>query len=318
MTDYKAIKGKTILNIASDLDNPEGEGQIWFNTTSSDFKTISLAAGAWATGGTMNTARRSGSVGADDADAATFVGGSSDLDECEQYDGSSWTEVADLNTGRTGTGGGGTKASMITCAGQHTARVAIVEEWDDSSWTEIADVNTARNEGVGFSGTVDSAILFGGETPSASALAETWNGTSWTETGDLNTARGRIGAATEGTVTATLGFGGAPNLNVSETWNGTSWTEGNNLNTARQEMGGGGISTAAIGYGGHSGANDDETEEYDGTSWSEKADLNTARRHCTTGGGTQNSVICTGGEAPALTNTEEWAAPASVQTVAFD
>ena len=40
MADYKAIKGKTILSIASDLDNAEGAGQIWFNNTSGDYKTI--------------------------------------------------------------------------------------------------------------------------------------------------------------------------------------------------------------------------------------------------------------------------------------
>ena len=45
MTDYKALKGKTIKNLASDLDNAEGAGEIWFNTTSSDFKTIAKAAG---------------------------------------------------------------------------------------------------------------------------------------------------------------------------------------------------------------------------------------------------------------------------------
>ena len=40
MPDYKAIHGKNILHVASDLDNAEAEGQIWFNTTSSDYKTI--------------------------------------------------------------------------------------------------------------------------------------------------------------------------------------------------------------------------------------------------------------------------------------
>ena len=47
MTDYKAIKGKTILSIASDLDNAEAEGEIWFNTTSSDYKPIVKVAGSW-------------------------------------------------------------------------------------------------------------------------------------------------------------------------------------------------------------------------------------------------------------------------------
>ena len=51
MTDYKAIHGKNILHLASDLDNAEGEGQIWFNTTSSDYKTIVKVAGTWSSGG---------------------------------------------------------------------------------------------------------------------------------------------------------------------------------------------------------------------------------------------------------------------------
>ena len=60
MADYKEIKGKTVQNIASDLDNAEGEGQIWFNTTSGDYKTIVKAAGTWSTGGTMPAAKTVG------------------------------------------------------------------------------------------------------------------------------------------------------------------------------------------------------------------------------------------------------------------
>ena len=40
MTTYKEIKGKTIQSLASDIANATGEGEIWFNTASSDFKTI--------------------------------------------------------------------------------------------------------------------------------------------------------------------------------------------------------------------------------------------------------------------------------------
>ena len=40
MTDYKAIHGKTVQSLASDPDSAAYEGQIWFNTTSSDYKTI--------------------------------------------------------------------------------------------------------------------------------------------------------------------------------------------------------------------------------------------------------------------------------------
>jgi len=58
MTDYKAIHGKNIQHLASDLDSAEGEGQIWFNTTTSDYKTIVKVAGTWSTGGNLNQARR--------------------------------------------------------------------------------------------------------------------------------------------------------------------------------------------------------------------------------------------------------------------
>ena len=156
MANYKEIKGKTVLHIASDLTTAEGEGQIWFNTTSSDFKTISLVAGAWATGGNLNTARRSGSVGADDSDAATYAAGTATdtTDIVESYDGSSWTEIADINTARYATGGGGTSTAMLICAGTDPDTDSV-EEWNGSTWTEIADVNSARYEGLGFSGTVN-------------------------------------------------------------------------------------------------------------------------------------------------------------------
>ena len=55
MTTYKAIHGKLIQHLASDPDSAEYEGQLWFNTTSSDYKTIQKVAGAWATGGNMIT-----------------------------------------------------------------------------------------------------------------------------------------------------------------------------------------------------------------------------------------------------------------------
>ena len=57
MTTYKAIHGKLVQSLASDPDSAAYEGQLWFNSTSSDYKTI-VGVGAWATGGTGNTARQ--------------------------------------------------------------------------------------------------------------------------------------------------------------------------------------------------------------------------------------------------------------------
>ena len=119
MTDYKTIHGKTLLHVASDLDSAEGEGQIWFNTTSSDYKTIVKVAGAWATGGSLNTGRGY-AVAAGTATAGLCIGGyaAPSIDNVESYDGSSWTEIADLNTGRDNGGSGGTQTAAIVFAGR--------------------------------------------------------------------------------------------------------------------------------------------------------------------------------------------------------
>ena len=58
MTTYKAIHGKLVQHLTSDPDSSAFEGQIWFNTSSSDYKTIIRPAGTWASGGALNTARK--------------------------------------------------------------------------------------------------------------------------------------------------------------------------------------------------------------------------------------------------------------------
>ena len=89
MADYKAIHGKTIQHLASDLDDSEAEGQIWFNTATSDYKTIVKADGAWATGGALNTARAYiATVGLQTA-ALAILGGPHPKANTESYDGSS-------------------------------------------------------------------------------------------------------------------------------------------------------------------------------------------------------------------------------------
>jgi len=46
----------------------------------------------------------------------------------EQYDGSSWTEVADLSTARGDGGGAGTQTLALAVSGQPPATTAV-EEW---------------------------------------------------------------------------------------------------------------------------------------------------------------------------------------------
>ena len=70
--------------------------------------------GAWAAANSLNTAKVSGAASGDST-AALVVGGSQILHlqtATEQFDGSSWTEVNDLNTGRNFIGGCGTNSSI--------------------------------------------------------------------------------------------------------------------------------------------------------------------------------------------------------------
>ena len=174
--------------------------------------------------------------------AALAIGGSvSPKGQTEEYNGTSFTEKNDLNTGRMYTGSAGSVTAGLVFAGYTSPPAtnrAETETWNGTSWTEVADLNTARHA-VGGGGTQSSAICIDGNPRSGSV--ELWDGSSWTETTNLNTNRDALGGAAEGSESA-IAFGGntPPVTANTETWNGTAWTEVNNLNTARTEMGTGG------------------------------------------------------------------------------
>ena len=58
MANYYDIKGQKVQNLATD-PSPLAEGQVWYNTTSNAAKVAGYnSAASWATGGSLNTARR--------------------------------------------------------------------------------------------------------------------------------------------------------------------------------------------------------------------------------------------------------------------
>jgi hypothetical protein len=92
MAEYKGIKGFKVQYLSADPSNPI-IGQTWYNSTSKDLKyTGATTAGAWASGGNMNTARRL-LAGAGIQTAALAFGGyiTPALTATEEYDGASWT-----------------------------------------------------------------------------------------------------------------------------------------------------------------------------------------------------------------------------------
>jgi hypothetical protein len=292
MAEYKGIKGFKVQTVSTD-------------------PAASIAAtGVWASGGDLSTAPywlMGGGMGASTS-SALASGGSPNSTSNELYNGTSWTEVNDLNTGGDGIAPAGTAAAGLAIGGRRTpsAYSNLVESWDGTNYTEIAEINTGRAVGASF-GTQTSALIAGGDVPPYSTFTEIWNGSSWTEVNDTNNPKGHsVGAGT--TTAGIVGGGGSPTAGA-ESWNGTSWSVVSSLNTGRYGLGssGNGTQTSMIIFGGDSSGVKANTEFYDGSTWTELADLATARYYLG-GAGTSSSALAIGGiAAPAETAaTEEW------------
>ena len=322
MAEYREIKGFKIPSVASDLSSAANEGQIWYNTDAGDFKTI-VGIGSWSTGGNLNEARRTpGGTGNGTQTAAAIFGGTAPpspnyIDKQEYYDGSSWTEVGDLNSARYEPKcGAGTQTSSLMAGGIGSPgeRIANSEEWDGSSWTEGNNINTNAAAGAS-AGTQTAALgIAGSNYPTLEDAVESYDGTSWTETTDINSARYYVKG--NGTQTAALISGGASyspvpdgtHYDKTETWNGTAWTEGAALNTARAyDVAAFGTSTSAIHAGGDAGSgNLAVSEEWNGTAWAEGNDLVTALRYTVGAGSSSSGLQASGLESNDSNKSQEW------------
>ena len=98
MATYKEIHGIKVQY--RDSDATEVEGDVWYNSSTGLLK-MYASVGSWASGGNLNLGRYQAG-GAGTATAGVVAGGDkggspSFTAVCETYDGSSWTEVGDLN-----------------------------------------------------------------------------------------------------------------------------------------------------------------------------------------------------------------------------
>jgi hypothetical protein len=170
MADYKGIKGFKVQYLSADPSDPI-IGQTWYNSTSKDLKyTGATAAGAWATGNNLNTARTQ-SAKAGTQTAALAAGGEDPGDvtgATEEYNGSTWTSnPTGLNTARRLVVGCGTQTAALAFGGYITTNQSATEEYDGSTWTSNpTGLNTARRAFAGC-GTQTAALGFGGYTTTA-------------------------------------------------------------------------------------------------------------------------------------------------------
>ena len=306
MAKYSDIKGFTV------------------QTLSTDTIASQIAGGSWASGGSINTARNPDGGAAGTQTANLIFGGEPAVGNTESYNGSSWTEVNDLNTARRAVGCVGTQTAAFGAGGRtSTANVGNHEQWDGSSWTETTDLNTAKEGRAGYG--VQTAGAVAGGSPQTAAN-EYWNGSSWTEVGDIPGVR--YGVCSGGTYTAAIACVGEKNpptpkeTNEAFTWDSSSWTEVADVNTPRTgTFCGNGTQTDFLMAGGTKPSNSPAvtalTEFWNGTSWTEIADLSTAVRG-QGGGGSGSSAtaaISSGGTPGPAPNghaaaTEEFTAPA--------
>jgi len=330
MATYKEIHGTKVQVIAGDPPAPV-EGQLWYNSSTYRMKFAKVSTtGAWATGGNLNTARSfiGSAIGGTQNASLGFAGASPPTSAVtESYNGSSWTEVNDLNTSKEALAGAGNQTAALAFGGNADPSPnpqVDTESWNGSSWTEVNNMSTGRRFLAG-AGTQTAALAFAGAgapaNPNYLDVTESWNGTSWTEVNDLNTSRQRpAGIGTSNTqALCVAGFkvpGTVPSGKeaLTESWNGSSWTEVADLNSARHDPGGSGTYTAGLVFGGDVIAPGvgGVTESWNGSSWTEVADLSTARSGVG-GSGTNTLALAFAGATPSITAaTEEFSLPATI------
>jgi len=322
MATYKEVKGVTVQT--KDTDPVQN-------------------AGTWAAGGSLNTARTTSGAGKQTANLAfggDVPGGRTNI--CESYDGSSWTEVGDMNTSRSTHGGMGTYTAALAAGGRASpsASTAVSEEWNGSAWTEGNDLNQNRyainNRGAG---TQTAGLCVGGNrrlTPQGTTSpnlapqnffsgTEEYDGTSWTEVNDAPLG-GESGGGL-GTQTA-AGMWGIYNGSLPSPatrangylYDGTNWTTTTDFPIEGGAYSESGTTTDGLAFGIYNNNTPGavaNTVAWNGTVWTEVNDISTARYGA--GGGkagadpSQVAILAGGYSTTQLANTEEWSFPPVTQ-----
>lgn len=192
------------------------------------------------------------------------------LNNVDEYDGTSWAAGGNYPAGFYYANGCGTQTAALGCQGFQAAVGYRDEtfEYDGSSWAEAGDYPGPLGLG-GTSGIQTSAMRIGGTPSPQGSKCNTYDGSSWAASPDLNVPRQQNGAAPNGTITATLAVGGAPNANPPvtvgrcEQWDGTSWAAVTQLTQGRSKVGSIGTNESYLAVGGDQGSPNLATELWD-------------------------------------------------------
>ena len=173
-----------------------GDGR---GTPAATLQGLLFNSGSWTAAPNMNTgapAYRSqcGILGTSSS-SAIFVGGDNGtganfIANVEQWNGSSWTEITDLNTGRGDLGGAGSVTAGLVFGGKTgpSSYTGTTELWNGSSWSEQGDLSSNRGNSSGNRGTSLATWAAGGESPGAVTTVEEWTGAGATITETITTS----------------------------------------------------------------------------------------------------------------------------------
>ena len=281
--------------------------------------TNTITAAAWASGPSLNTGGRNGSAGGGIQTAAIMAGGGlptpSVINNAEQYNGSSWSNIPTIGTAR-GYMAAATNASYTAAlifggsTGPGGPFRNETEEYDGSSWSEQTNLSTARNYLAGF-GTQTAGVAAGGagtvpSPPNRLTAVEEYNGSSWTSGTSFPTGAFAWGGC--GTETTGLVVGDVPGK--AGTYNGSSWTTISYLNSQGNYNKVVGTSASAV-QAGRNPPSNNQVEEWNGTTWFTQAQLASARFNGTNAGTSSSSLL-----AGPATATEEFTGETSAVNIA--
>ena len=147
MATYKGIQGFKIQSRDGDPDNPI-VGDFYYDSAGKKFKVVKTGGapiGAWASGGNLNAPGSNAAGASNGTPTATLVFAGDRPTRStvtESYNGSAWTEVNDLNTGRNNLGGAGLQGAAIAFGGGTPSATDATEKWNGTSWTEVNNLNS--------------------------------------------------------------------------------------------------------------------------------------------------------------------------------
>ena len=139
--------------------------------------TLEYDGSSWTTGNNYPTILANGG-GAGVLTAGMIGGGYTSTDSNGQhsctYDGTNWTQVADLNSEHEEHGFAQQSSNTSTVHYGGEPNRATVEEWNGTAWTETNDLSTGRAAG-GSAGDINNALYFGGSAASGTTnVTEEW------------------------------------------------------------------------------------------------------------------------------------------------